>query len=96
MPFDDAMLKSSWLCFLGGYTLEWCGYWLPDGEKGRPGLFELRPRDCLEKGTTRDEWRRIVDTATLQWSMLWKKHIWCVNVQFRVYLPVVVWRALWI
>jgi len=25
------------------------------------------------KATTRDEWRHIVDTATLQWSTLWKK-----------------------
>ena len=25
------------------------------------------------KATTRDEWRHIVDTAVLQWSMLWKK-----------------------
>jgi len=25
------------------------------------------------KATTRDEWRHIVNTATLQWSTLWKK-----------------------
>ena len=29
------------------------------------------------KATTRDEWRHVMDTATLQWSTLWKKKSYC-------------------
>jgi len=60
---------------------------LPDWKQpaGRPSHTWLRAIEAdlgplnfglttaWRKATTRDEWRHIVDTATLQWSTLWKK-----------------------
>ena len=39
------------------------------------GPLNFGPTTAWRKATTRDEWRHIVDTATLQWSTLWEKKV---------------------
>ena len=56
------------------------------------GHLNFGPATAWRKATTRDEWRHIVNTSTLQWNTLWKKEKRKLWVCFSVPVQLIGWE----
>jgi len=78
-------VKLNWVCLLGLHWIAECvrlriARWVR-AVKADLGPLNFGLATAWRQATTQDEWRHIVNTATLQWSTLWKKERWMCNVK---------------